>query len=666
MEFDSRHDQQQEFGECDVEGDPVFVDLDGTKFYGAVKVHNLCVKIGDAVRVKLESGDNDDEDEPGFAQVLAIYDDDRVDGEGVHIEVRWYMQPEELPAKRKKIFASLDNELIESDLLDDIPAGSIADHICIRQVNEKGQKAAVAKAEASFSALDASESHFVCRYLSAQASTSFQYVSQLTALQRGMAMSSYKHAYVEHLKVNTSRSGSGGGGGASRGVQPKVGDVYSNAIRKLHVSVVPDILPCRTEERGKIHDILRKAISTQCADKTPPLYISGMPGTGKTATLKACVRSLEKEAEAGTLPAFQFVEINCLKLQSPADAYTFLWREMDGGHLSAKSAKLRLTEYFEQGPQRGSDRRTVICLVDELDYLVARDEEVVYNFLNWPLMPGSSLVVVGIANVMDLPERLSPRVTSRLGITMERMIFMAYSYQQIREILEGRLSDLSLKIFDNSSLELVSRKAATVAGDLRAALKICQRTIELYRDQQTVTAKGASNGSSSGGGNHGSGTGSSTGSSSCGGAAADDKKTMMALVKIAADEYRESPLLATITRACLLDKSILVVMWRHFKSSGQQEMTLDVIWHRLEDLLLTARANPRMTLQKPPLVVFVEAIERMVEQGILKRAGLKAAASLVGAARAGFVSMRSEMTDVIAALTSTPDSAGENPLKEYV
>lgn len=61
----------------------------------------------------------------------------------------------------------------------------------------------------------------------------------------------------------------------------------------------------------------------------------------------------------------------------------------------------------------------------------------VYNFLNWPLLPGSSLVVVGIANVMDLPERLSPRVTSRLGITMERMIFMAYTYQQIREILEG-------------------------------------------------------------------------------------------------------------------------------------------------------------------------------------------------------------------------------------
>lgn len=34
-------------------------------------------------------------------------------------------------------------------------------------------------------------------------------------------------------------------------------------------------------------------------------------------------------------------------------------------------------EHFSQAQQRGpKDRRTVICLVDEMDYLVTRDEEV--------------------------------------------------------------------------------------------------------------------------------------------------------------------------------------------------------------------------------------------------------------------------------------------------
>lgn len=629
----------QEFGECDVDGNPLFIDIDGHKFYRGVKVHNIYVKIGDLVRVKLEAGDDDAESSVegcGFCQILAIYDDsDDINGEGVHVEARWYMTPDELPAKRKKMFTALENELIESDLLDDIPAGSIAEHIKVIQVSEKGSNASN---NSRMESLRPGESHFVCRYLATSNSTSFQYISQQSVFQRGMSMSFYQHAYLDYVKEI------GDGTGSSSSSSCLTSDPYSNAIRKLHISVVPDILPCRVEERNKIYDILRNAICKK--DQNKPIYISGMPGTGKTATLKATVRTLEKEAERQLIPHFQFVEINCLKLQTPADAYTFLWREIKGAHASAKTAKLKLTEYFEQGQyNKTADRKMIVCLVDELDYLVTRDEEVVYNFLNWPLWAGSSLLVVGIANVMDLPERLSPRVTSRLGITLERMIFMAYTYQQIKEILEGRLAGLELKIFDNSSLELVSRKAAAVTGDLRAALKICQRTIELYRDQQL--ASHASSATVNG-----------------------DKKTMMALVKMAADEYRESPLLATVARSCLLDKAILAVMWKHYKASGLSEMTVDIIWHRLGDLLTAARNNPRISLLLPPIGLFDEAIERLVDQGILKRAGLRAGMSQVGAARSGYVSIRSEMADVVAALSVMPSEDGKegkekHPLLDY-
>jgi Cdc6-like AAA superfamily ATPase len=43
-------------------------------------------------------------------------------------------------------------------------------------------------------------------------------------------------------------------------------------------------------------------------------------GTGKTATVLASVNQLRREVEAGTLPEFSFIEINCLRLKSPLDA----------------------------------------------------------------------------------------------------------------------------------------------------------------------------------------------------------------------------------------------------------------------------------------------------------------------------------------------------------
>lgn len=54
--------------------------------------------------------------------------------------------------------------------------------------------------------------------------------------------------------------------------------------------------------------------------------------------------------------------------------------------------------------------------MDELDQLMTTKQDVVYNFFNWPTLIGSKLVVLAVANTMDLPERvMTGRVRSRLG-----------------------------------------------------------------------------------------------------------------------------------------------------------------------------------------------------------------------------------------------------------
>ena len=99
---------------------------------------------------------------------------------------------------------------------------------------------------------------------------------------------------------------------------------------------------------------------------------------------------------------------------------TQLWRGISGEHFAAKNALRQLrsrfndgSDYIESRPNNGGsssssskDDKVVVCLLDELDYLLTRDFEVMYNFFNWPCLQDSAIVIVGIANTMDLPEKL--------------------------------------------------------------------------------------------------------------------------------------------------------------------------------------------------------------------------------------------------------------------
>ena len=51
------------------------------------------------------------------------------------------------------------------------------------------------------------------------------------------------------------------------------------------------------------------------------MYVSGVPGTGKTATVHQVISFLREEYEAGDLPYFKFIEINGMRLTDPHQAY---------------------------------------------------------------------------------------------------------------------------------------------------------------------------------------------------------------------------------------------------------------------------------------------------------------------------------------------------------
>jgi Cdc6-like AAA superfamily ATPase len=157
-------------------------------------------------------------------------------------------------------------------------------------------------------------------------------------------------------------------------------------------------------------------------------------------------------------------------------------------------------------------------------------------------------------------------VASRAALHQMRVIFNPYDKVQIQEILEMRLGELKLDFLTTSARNFIAIKASSVAGDLRAALKICQQVIELYRNhqeelalQQALEVKKRSNKKQR--------TDSSIAEPIVTVSEQDSNKFVLSLISEAVRAYRESPFIASVMRSTQLDKAVLIILTK-FRRQG--------------------------------------------------------------------------------------------------
>jgi origin recognition complex subunit 1 len=194
--------------------------------------------------------------------------------------------------------------------------------------------------------------------------------------------------------------------------------------------------------------------------------VSGVPGTGKTATVLECVAALQRSRSA----TFDFVEINGMKLSDPGQVYGVLWRALSGKQASPKAALAHLQAYFKDAP------RPTVVLLDELDTLLRKRHSILYHFFEWTGWKHAQLVIVTISNTMDLPERyLSNRIASRMGLN--RVNFKPYSFKQLQDVIRYRMPEQS-SWFTVDAIEIIGRKVSSVSGDARRALAAARRAVD--------------------------------------------------------------------------------------------------------------------------------------------------------------------------------------------
>ena len=117
-------------------------------------------------------------------------------------------------------------------------------------------------------------------------------------------------------------------------------NAYDAACQKLQLSAIPDQLPCREVERQQIIDYIKRGLKNKGSSSS--LYISGMPGTGKTATTMEVIKGLKKNFK------FSFLPINAMSLTNPNLVYTIIYEKITGRKVPPASAALFLDEFFKK------------------------------------------------------------------------------------------------------------------------------------------------------------------------------------------------------------------------------------------------------------------------------------------------------------------------------
>jgi Cdc6-like AAA superfamily ATPase len=178
----------------------------------------------------------------------------------------------------------------------------------------------------------------------------------------------------------------------------------------------------------------------------------------------------------GAGAALKVIHLNGMAMDKGGEMFNALCSGLGLKRSVGQSATDRLNKFFS-GASAGTK---VVLVLDEIDALVPRKlesskQELLYQLFEWTTR--SAFAVIAISNTMDLPERLSQRVQSRMGSA--RLSFMPYSRDQIRKMVEARIVKAdATNIVSPDALGMLSVKVAQMSGDARKAMQLMQKALE--------------------------------------------------------------------------------------------------------------------------------------------------------------------------------------------
>jgi len=238
----------------------------------------------------------------------------------------------------------------------------------------------------------------------------------------------------------------------------------------------------RDAERAELRNFFSTRLTTR---KSGCLYVSGPPGTGKSALVTEVLNELSKDSD------IKISFVNCMSVKDAAGVCAKLLEDFNQLDVLQGTETSALQVLFH------TKNTTHLVALDEIDHLLGVDLELLYKIFQWSLQKTSNLILVGIANALDFTDRFLPRLRSK-GLKPQLLPFMPYTVAQIASVITTKLKSTLpqsatesadfVPFIHPTAIQFVSKKVAVQTGDLRKALSICLRAIDLIESEARTKA----------------------------------------------------------------------------------------------------------------------------------------------------------------------------------
>ncbi|KAJ7072037.1 P-loop containing nucleoside triphosphate hydrolase protein [Mycena amicta] len=264
--------------------------------------------------------------------------------------------------------------------------------------------------------------------------------------------------------------------------------VQARALLRATCNSPATDMAAREEERTLVTEFFASLLNGGQAPHTS-LYISGSPGTGKTALVNSVLRALSPDQ-------VKVITINCMALNSVDVLWDRLTEELGGNTNKKRKTAGRLSKL--QGKELVDSllttyRSKCIIVLDELDH-IAPTPQALSSLFSLSTSRPTTVRIVGIANTHTLTASSSFVPTSGDVRTVH---FAPYTPAQLLQIIECRLAPLyaavvsdgtdgsdaakqaARKFLSPPALTLLTKKIAALTGDVRSLFEVLRGAIDL-------------------------------------------------------------------------------------------------------------------------------------------------------------------------------------------
>lgn len=231
----------------------------------------------------------------------------------------------------------------------------------------------------------------------------------------------------------------------------------------------------RDQERSIIHSFLDPFLTGTSDEKSPVgLYISGAPGTGKTALINELISSI-------SVGSVRTIFVNCMTLETRD--LNGVWERCATELRIAKNGKrtnLLKNDWPKQFAKLFDDRKCLLVL-DEIDNLISPTCSLsnVFDIAT----SSARLRMIGISNMHVLNN-------SKPIHGIQTLHFEPYTAAQMKAVLTSRLAAISADsvTFPVPTIALLCMKIASQTGDIRMLFSVARRALDLAMHGSAPTA----------------------------------------------------------------------------------------------------------------------------------------------------------------------------------